>query len=197
MRRSDPRGRRRHQPDQQRAVFDRLRQRSHGIERLRQRHRAGAADQAHRRLEAGDAAKMRGHPDRAAGIRPQRRKGQPCRDRRARAGRRAAGDVIDIPGIAHRAVMRVMPGRAIGEFHHLQRAEPDRAGILQALQRGRGRGRDEIPADLRAAGHDLALVVIHVLVRQWHAVQHALSSPLARSASAASAAAAPLPPRSP
>ena len=32
---------------------------------------------------------------------------------------------------------------------------------------------DEIAADLRAAGHDLARVVIHVLVRQRHAVQRA------------------------
>ena len=31
----------------------------------------------------------------------------------------------------------------------------------------------EIAADLRAAGHDLAGVVIHVLVRQRHAMQHA------------------------
>ena len=70
--------------------------------------------------------------------------------------------------------MRVVPGRAIGEFHHLQRTEPNRAGVLQALQRRRGRGRDEILADFRAAGDDLAVVVIHVLVRQRHAVQHAL-----------------------
>ena len=76
-----------HQPDQQCAIFDRLREWADRIERLRQGHRAGAADQADRGLEAGDAAEMRGHPDRAAGIRAKRRKGQPGRDRRARAGR--------------------------------------------------------------------------------------------------------------
>ena len=37
---------------------------------------------------------------------------------------------------------------------------------------------DEIAADLRAAGHDLAGVVIHVLVRQRHAVQRDRGSAL-------------------
>ena len=46
-----------------------------------------------------------------------------------------------LPGIMHRAVMIVVAGRAVGELRHLQRAEPDRAGVLQALQRGRGRRR--------------------------------------------------------
>ena len=163
----------RHQAEQQRAILGGARQRPDGVERLRQRHRAGAADPAIGGLQSGDAAEMRGHPDRAAGVRAQRRKGQPRRDRRARSRRRAAGDVIDSPGIMHRAVMGVVAGRAVGELHHLQRAQPNRAGILQALQRGRGRGRDEIAADLRAAGHHLAGVVIHVLVRQRHAVQRA------------------------
>ncbi len=71
----------------------------------------------------------------------------------------------------HRTIMRVVAGRPIGELDHLQRAQTYRAGILQALQRRRGRGRDEVAPDLRAAGDDLAGVVIHVLVRQRHAVQ--------------------------
>src|SRR5215469_5496520 len=73
----------------------------------------------------------------------------------------------------HRAVMIVVAGRAIGELRHLQRAEPDGAGIFQPLQRRRGRARDEVAADQRAAGHDMAGVVIHVLVRQRHAMQRA------------------------
>src|SRR3984957_3880253 len=77
------------------------------------------------------------------------------------------------PGVMDRAIMEVMTGRAIGELYHLKRAEPDRARILQALQRGRGRGRDEIAPDQRAAGHHLAGVIIHVLVRQRHAMQRA------------------------
>ena len=116
---------------------------------------------------------MRGHPDRTAGVRAQGRKRQARRDRRARSRRRTAGDVIDRPRIMHRTVMGVVAGRSVGELHHLQRAQPDRAGILQALQRRRGRGRDEIAANLRAAGDHLAGLVIHVLVRQRHAVQRA------------------------
>ncbi len=73
----------------------------------------------------------------------------------------------------HRSVMAVVAGRSIGEFRHLQRAQPNRAGILQTLQCGRGCGRNEIAADFRAAGDHLAGVVIHVLVRQRHAMQRA------------------------
>src|SRR5215831_5086390 len=68
-------------------------------------------------------------------------------------------------------VVRIVACRAVGKLHHLQRAEADRAGILQALERGRGGGGDEIAPDQRAAGDDLAGVVIHVLVRERHAVQ--------------------------
>jgi hypothetical protein len=69
--------------------------------------------------------------------------------------------------------MGVVAGRSIGEFRHLQRAQTNRPGILQALQGCRGRRRNEIASDFRAAGDQLAGVVIHVLVRQRHAVQRA------------------------
>ena len=163
----------RHQAEQQRAILRAARQRSDGVERLRQRHRAGAADPADGGLQPGDAAEMRRHPDRAAGVRAQRRKRQSRGDRSARSRRRTAGDVIEREGIVHRTVMGIVTGRPIGELGHLQRAEANRAGVLQALQRGRsGRG-DEIAANLRAAGDDLAGLVIHVLVRQRHAMQRA------------------------
>lgn len=74
--------------------------------------------------------------------------------------------------------MRVMAGRPIGEFGHLQRAEPNRAGVLQALQRRSCGGGDKITADLRAAGHHLAGVIIHVLVRQRHTMQHTTAAAL-------------------
>ena len=75
----------RHQSQQQRAILDRARQRPDGVERLRQWHCTGTADPAIGRFQSGHATEMRGHPDRAAGIRAQRRKRQPCRDRRARS----------------------------------------------------------------------------------------------------------------
>ncbi|MGY4604668.1 hypothetical protein ACVW16_003080 [Bradyrhizobium sp. USDA 4474] len=67
--------------------------------------------------------------------------------------------------------MGVVPGRPIGELGQMQRAEPDLAGILEPLQGGRRHGRHEIAADPRAAGRDLARIVIHVLVGERHAVQ--------------------------
>ena len=47
----------------------------------------------------------------------------------------------------HRAEMRVVAGRAVGKLGHLQRAEADRAGVLQALHGRRCRRGDEIAAD--------------------------------------------------
>jgi hypothetical protein len=73
----------------------------------------------------------------------------------------------------HRTVMRVVAGRPVSELDHLQRAEANRAGILQPLQGGGGGGRNPVAANFGAAGDDLAGVVIHVLVRQRHAVKHA------------------------
>ena len=67
--------------------------------------------------------------------------------------------------------MGVVAGRAIGEFGQMQRAEANLAGVLQPLQGSGGDGRHEIAADQRAAGRDVACVVIHVLVRERHAVQ--------------------------
>src|SRR5271168_5061249 len=78
----------------------------------------------------------------------------------------------------HRAEVSIVAGRAVGELGHLQRAESNRAGILEALQRGRRRRGDEIAADARAAGDDFAGLVIHVLVCQRHAVQRAATSAL-------------------
>ena len=163
-----------HQAEQQRAILRGARQRPDGVERLRQRHRAGAADAAIGGLQSRDAAEMRGHADRAAGVRAERGKGQPRRDRRARAGRRAAGDVIERPRDCAPAVMGVVAGRAIGEFRHLQRAEPDRCRHPSAAAaRSRSRSATKSRRIVEPQVDDLAGVVIHVLVRQRHAVQRA------------------------
>ena len=161
----------RHQAQQHGTILRRSRQRTDGVKRLRQRHRARTADPADRRLQAGDTAEMRRHPDRSAGVGAQGSKGQPSRDRGAGSRGRTAGDAIEVPGITHRTVMGVVASRTIGEFRHLQRAEPDSARLLEPVQRRRGRGGDEIATDPRAAGDHPAGLVIHVLVRQRHAMQ--------------------------
>ena len=81
---------------------------------------------------------------------------------------------VAIPRIADIAGVDVVPGRAVGELHHVERAEPERAGGLEPLHRGRGRRRDPAFADLRAAFGELALGVVHVLVGERHAVQRPL-----------------------
>ena len=50
---------------------------------------------------------------------------EPRADRRARARRRAAGDATWVPRIARRPEIRIVPGRAVGELGHVQRAEPE------------------------------------------------------------------------
>src|SRR6516165_9811189 len=67
--------------------------------------------------------------------------------------------------------MRIVASRTIGEFRHLQRTEADRARVPQAPQGSRSGGRDKVAADQRTASHDIASVVIHVLVCQRYAMQ--------------------------
>ena len=80
-----------------------------------------------------------------------------ARDRRAGAGRRAAGDARGFHGLRDVAGVDVVPGRPEGELHHVERAEPERAGGFEPLDRGCGRRRDPALADLRAAFGELAL----------------------------------------
>src|SRR5262249_29752848 len=66
-----------------------------------------------------------------------------------------------------------MPGRTISELGHVQRADTKRSGGGEPRQYGRGRRCDPPLAHLRAAFRQLALDVIHVLVRERHTIQRA------------------------
>src|SRR5215471_48697 len=70
--------------------------------------------------------------------------------------------------------MRVVTGRAVGEFRHVQRAQPDAPRVLKACDRGRCCRRHETLAQLRSAFGELSFDVVHVLMRQWDAVQRSL-----------------------
>ena len=69
--------------------------------------------------------------------------------------------------------MLVVAGGAGGELRHVEPAEIDRASPIEAREGAAVVVRDEVPADARAAGGDVARPVEHVLVRQRHAVQRA------------------------
>src|SRR5215471_20464829 len=64
-----------------------------------------------------------------------------------------------------------MPGRTVSKLGHVQRADTKRSGGGEPRQYGRGRRRDPPLAHLRAAFRQLALDVIHVLVRERHTIQ--------------------------
>jgi hypothetical protein len=69
------------------------------------------------------------------------------------------------------AVMHVVAGRARREFRHVEEAELDHARRIELVQHRRRHRRAPVAADAAAAGRELALSVIHVLVRHRHAVQ--------------------------
>ena len=69
------------------------------------------------------------------------------------------------------AIVLVVTGRAQREFSHVQTAKLDAARRIEAREHGRRMIGDEIGADFRAAGADLAGTVEHVLVRKRYAMQ--------------------------
>ena len=67
--------------------------------------------------------------------------------------------------------MLVVAGRAQRKFSHVEAAEFEAARRIEAREHGRRMIGDEIGADFRAAGADLAGAVEHVLVRKRYAMQ--------------------------
>ena len=92
------------------------------------------------RLEADDAAQAGRLADRAAGVGAQRQRRLAGRHRRRRAAAGAAGDALQVPGIARHLEGAVLRGRAHGELVHVGLAEQHGVGLLQPGDR-RGRRR--------------------------------------------------------
>src|SRR5204863_2996328 len=99
---------------------------------------------------------------------------------RARAARGAAGDVIRVPRIAAIAPVLVVPGGPVRELGHVQRADVERTGEVEALQRRGSFGSEPALADLRAAVRHAAGAVEHVLVRERDAAERSYSRAVAR-----------------
>ena len=78
-----------------------------------------------------------------------------------------------VPGIAHRAVVARLVGRAHRELVHVGLAEHDGAGGLEPRDHGGVVGRDEVVEHPRAAGGAHARGAEDVLVRDRHAGQRA------------------------
>ncbi len=110
------------------------RQQADGVERRRERHRAARRNQTVGRLPGGDAAAVRRNAQRAAGVRSERHRDGAARHRRRRAGRRAAGDVIEAPRVLHPPARCVEAGRLVGQLGHLGETDADRAGGVEPVQ---------------------------------------------------------------
>ncbi len=122
------------------------------------------------RLQAEDAAQRRRHADRAVGVRAEADRHLAGGDRGGRAARRAAGDAGEVVRVARRPVVRVLGREAVGVLVHVERADQDGAGALEAGDERRvdGGGRT-LALDLRAGARRQAGDVEQVLDREGHA----------------------------
>ena len=96
--------------------------------RVGQRDEAVAGHPAVRRLDADRAGDGAGLADRAAGVGADRERGLEGRDRGRGAAAGAAGDPVEVPRVARRAVRRVLGGGAHRELVHVGLAEDRQAG---------------------------------------------------------------------
>ena len=156
---------------QARTIACRSSERPDDVEGVRHRHRAPTAHPAICRHEADDARNRGGAADRAARIRAQRRMDHASADGDAGAARRAAGDVLRIPGIATLRIILIVAVRSHGELDHDEAAEIDGAGPVEPVDRRGDVRRPPVCTQLRSAGRHPACPVVHVLVRERHTVQ--------------------------
>src|SRR5215467_107334 len=80
----------------------------------------------------------------------------------SRPGRGTASAMVDMPGVVAVAEVGIVSGGVLRELRHVERPDGNRAGFLQPLDRRRGVGRPERPADLGTASAGLAHAVIHI-----------------------------------
>ena len=98
-------------------------------------------DEPVRRLEADDAAAGGGDADRAAGVGSQGRVGEPGRERRSRASRRAAGDPSRCDRVRDSAEVRVLRRDAVRELVQIRLADVRVPAGLCEVHGFRGGGR--------------------------------------------------------
>ncbi|MNQ64607.1 hypothetical protein D3C85_790370 [compost metagenome] len=125
-------------------------------------------------LDAGEVGEGGRLADRAAGVGAggggHQARGHGC----GGAAGGAAGYVLEAPGVLHRAVMAGFVGGAHGELVHVQLAEADGAGGLEAGDHGGVVGRLEAAEDLRTTAGQHAFGAEQVLMGDGGAEQGAM-----------------------
>ena len=146
---------------------------------MRDRDDAGAAPQAHRRLEPDDAVDRGGADDRPSRLGADGDRGEIGGSRGPGAGARSAGRAIQRIGIAALAAARAPSARGIhaapvGPLAHVGLRQQDRSGFSQLLRDERvPRGNRALQRQrARGGGHPIVRVDV-VLERDGDAVQRA------------------------
>ncbi len=158
----------------ERQISRRSRQRAEMIEAGDKGEGARARKPAVGRLQPEQAAERGRDADRAVGVRAQRERHEPACDRAARTARRAARHVRSVMRIARGAVVHVLAGEVVGVLAHVERADENGAGRLQARDERRiGRGGRPVAVDLGAGQRRQARHVEQVLDGKRHAGERA------------------------
>ena len=123
----------RHRAEHQCAVFDRARHRPGGVHAPGERDDAVVADATVGRPDAGDAVDRRGQADRAARVGADGTETTARRDRHTRAPAGAGRETLDVPWVAHGAVVRIGRGAPPRELVHVGLADEDRTRPAQAF----------------------------------------------------------------
>ena len=148
------------------AALDVERERPAGVEARREWPAPVERDETVRRLVPDDAAARGGDPDRAGGVRAERRVGEPCRQRRRGASARAAGDAAREARVRDVSEVRVLGGRPVRELVQVRLADVHVARILEP-QHGGGCPLGHVAGeDPRAVGRLQPAGVEEVLDRQ-------------------------------
>ena len=156
---------------QQAAVLGRPRQWTAVIEGEGVGNDPAAAHQAVARHETGGAGERGRTTNRTAGIGAERPETEPGRHCHPRSGRRPAGEMLDVPGVAGRRPRHVEARAAMGVFMRRELAGDDGARGLEAAHRLRVPLGDPANARLRSPGGQHAFGVVDVLERDGHPVQ--------------------------
>ncbi len=116
------------------------------------------------RLQSDHAAKRRRLPNRSASIGAQRRHRHVRGHRRRRSTGRSARHAALVARIMHRAIRRVLRGRAHGKLIAIKLAQNHRARRFQASHRRAVIRRNEIVENLRTGGSAHAAVTMTSLI---------------------------------
>ena len=146
-------------------------ERSDLVQRRGERDDPVAADPAVGGLHADDPAQRRRLADRTAGVGPERQRRVMGRHDGRGTAAATAGDGVEVPRVADRAVGRVLVRRAHRELVHVRLAEEDGAGRPEPLRDVGVVGRAIALEDSRPGGALAALDADEVLERDRDAVE--------------------------